>query len=76
MKLTKVVYQTKFGLELQAVPIVTESIERNVLKKKGKSSLRMRQAETMNFMQGEIIDIRNERKANRKNEKRAKKRFY
>lgn len=46
------------------------------LKKKGKSSLRMRQMETANFIQGELIDLRNERKANRKNEKKAKKRFY
>jgi hypothetical protein len=76
MKLVKIVQQKRFGLELQDVEIVTESIERNVLKKRGKMSLRMRQADAMNFMQGEIIDLRDERKANRKNEKRAKKRMY
>lgn len=50
--------------------------ERNVLKKKGKSSLRMRQADKTDFIQGALIDLRDERKANRKNEKKAKKRFY
>ena len=76
MRLVKTVQQKRFGIELKDVEIVTESIERNVLKKKGKMSLRMRQADKTNFMQGEIIDLRDERKSNRKNEKKAKKRFY
>lgn len=64
---------TGFG-KLQQVD--SDVIERNVLKKKGKSSLRMRQADKMDFIQGALIDLRDERKANRKNEKKAKKRFY
>lgn len=75
MKLIKIVEQKRF-LDIQVNPIVTESIERNVLKKKGKMSLRMRQMDTTNFIQGELIDIRDERRANRKDEKRAKKRNY
>jgi hypothetical protein len=75
MRLVKITEQKRY-IDLQCTPVVTESIERYKLKKKGKSSLRMRQAEKMDFIQGTIIDLRDERKANRKNEKRAKKRFY
>ena len=76
MKLVKIVHQKRFGLELQDVEIVTESVERNVLKKRVKSSLRMRQAERMNFMQGEIIDVKDERKAQRNAERNAKRKAY
>jgi len=47
-----------------------------ILKKKGKSALRMRQAETTNFIQGEVIDIRDERKAQRNAERNAKRKCY
>lgn len=75
MKLIKIVEQKRF-VDIQVNPIVTESIERNVLKKKGKLSLRMRQADKMNFIQGEVIDIRDERKAQRNAERNAKRKCY
>jgi len=56
--------------------IDSDVIERNVLKKKGKLSLRMRQADKMNFIQGEVIDIRDERKAQRNAERNAKRKCY
>ena len=54
-----------------------EAIERNELKKRGKVSLRMRQLESTNFIQGELLDLKDERRKNSKEEKRAKNRdFY
>jgi hypothetical protein len=75
MKLIKIVEQKRF-VDIQVNPIITEVIERNVLKKKGKLSLRMRQADKMNFIQGEVIDIRDERKAQRNAERNAKRKCY
>lgn len=61
---------------IECVENVTFAHVQGILKKKGKMSLRMRQAESTEFMQGEIIDLRDERRANRNAERNAKRKAY
>ena len=61
---------------IESAENVTFAHVESILKKKGKSSLRMRQAEITNFMQGERIDIKDERKAQRNAERNEKRKRY
>jgi hypothetical protein len=55
---------------------VTFAHVKGELKKKGKMSLRMKQAESTNFMQGEIIDMKDDRRKERQAERKAKRKCY
>lgn len=61
---------------IQCAESVTFAHVKGELRKKGKMSLRMRQAESTEFMQGELIDLKDERRAQRNAERNAKRKCY
>ena len=61
---------------IESAENVTFAHVKGELQKKGKVSLRMRQMETANFIQGERIDLKDERKAQRNAERNEKRKRY
>jgi len=61
---------------IERAEITTFAHVKGELRKKGKMSLRMRQADTTNFIQGEVIDMRNDRRKAQQDERKTKRKCY